>query len=72
MPDLSGFEVTRQLRRTRPADRLPIIAHTAAALVTEREAALAAGMNDFLPKPSDSEALRAMVAKWVAARQPQA
>jgi CheY-like chemotaxis protein len=44
---------------------LPIVAYTAAALVTEREAALAAGMNDFLPKPTDSAHLRAMVARWV-------
>jgi PAS domain S-box-containing protein len=65
MPDLSGLEVTRELRRTHPPDRLPIVAHTAAALISERDAALAAGMNDFLPKPTDGEVLRTMVAKWV-------
>lgn len=65
MPGLSGYEVTAELRRRFSAQELPIVAHTAAALVSEREAALAAGMNDFLPKPADFEQLRAMVARWV-------
>jgi CheY-like chemotaxis protein len=65
MPGLSGYEVTAELRRLHSAQSLPIIAHTAAALVSERESALAAGMNDFLPKPTDIAQLRAMVARWV-------
>jgi CheY-like chemotaxis protein len=65
MPDLSGYEVTAELRRRHSAQALPIVAHTAAALVSERDAALAAGMNDFLPKPADIGQLRAMVARWV-------
>jgi CheY-like chemotaxis protein len=65
MPGLSGFEVTQALRRQHSPEMLPIVAYTAAALVTEREAALAAGMNDFLPKPTDSAHLRAMVTRWV-------
>lgn len=68
MPVLSGFEVTRELRRRFGADELPIVAWTAAALVTEREDAFAAGMNDFLPKPTESERLRRMLARWVRRR----
>ena len=64
MPVMSGHEVTRELRRQYRADQLPIIAYTAAALVTERDAALAAGMNDFLPKPTEPERLRGMIARW--------
>jgi CheY-like chemotaxis protein len=37
---------------------LPIIALTAAALVSERDRALAVGMNDFLTKPIDAQRLR--------------
>jgi CheY-like chemotaxis protein len=71
MPLKSGFEVTRELRRRFSAEQLPIVAHTAAALVGEREAAFAAGMNDFLPKPStDAELMRAIVARWSARVSP--
>ncbi|HJV61995.1 MAG TPA: PAS domain S-box protein [Albitalea sp.] len=58
MPGMSGHEATRLLRRHHPAARLPIIALTAAALVSERDQALAAGMNDFLTKPIDAARLR--------------
>jgi CheY-like chemotaxis protein len=64
MPGLSGYEVTAELRREHSAEQLPIIAHSAAAMLSEREAALAAGMNDFLPKPTGVEQLREMVARW--------
>jgi signal transduction histidine kinase/ActR/RegA family two-component response regulator len=58
MPGMSGHEATRRLRRQFSAAQLPIVALTAAALVTERDMALAAGMNDFLTKPIDAERLR--------------
>ncbi len=69
MPVKSGHEVTQELRRDFPPDRLPIVAYTAAALVTERDAALSAGMNDFLPKPTEPDRLRAMVARWAAIKR---
>jgi PAS domain S-box-containing protein len=53
MPEMDGREATRRLRRVYDARSLPIIALTAAALVAEREDALAAGMNDFVLKPID-------------------
>ena len=65
MPALSGFEVTRQLRQLHDAERLPIVACTAAALVAERQAALAAGMNDFLTKPIEADQLRRALLRWV-------
>jgi PAS domain S-box-containing protein len=65
MPVLSGYEVTAELRRHYTPEQLPIVAHTAAALVTERAAALAAGMNDFLPKPTSAEDLRTTIARWL-------
>jgi CheY-like chemotaxis protein len=58
MPRLSGHEAARQLRCLYGAEELPIIALTAAALVSEREEALASGMNDFLTKPIDVHKLR--------------
>jgi PAS domain S-box-containing protein len=64
MPQMSGHEATRVLRQ-RPAGRgLPIVALTAAALVSERDEALAAGMNDFLTKPIDAQRLKAVLLRY--------
>jgi CheY-like chemotaxis protein len=68
MPHMSGYEATRVLRQQHGADALPIIALTAAALVTERDEAMAAGMNDFLTKPIDADRLRATLSRWVSWR----
>ena len=69
MPVMSGHEATAALRALPGCESLPIIALTAAALVTEREAAMQAGMSDFLTKPFDGERLRSTLARWVATRQ---
>ncbi len=66
MPVMSGHEATRELRKSPAGHDLPIIALTAAALVTEREEALRAGMNDFLTKPIDSEKLRSTLQRCCA------
>jgi CheY-like chemotaxis protein len=58
MPAMSGYEATRLLRQRLSPQALPIVALTAAALTSERELALAAGMNDFLTKPIDALRLR--------------
>ena len=51
---------------------LPIIALTAAALVSERQAAMEAGMDDFLTKPIDADRLRETLTRWVAHSAPPA
>ena len=66
MPRLSGHEAARRLRKVYSAVQLPIIALTAAALVSEREEALASGMNDFLTKPIDAHRLRQALIRAVA------
>jgi PAS domain S-box-containing protein len=58
MPGMSGYEVTQALRERYTKRQLPVIALTAAALVSERERAAAVGMNDFLTKPIDARRLR--------------
>ncbi len=63
MPDMDGLQATQALRLTHGASRLPIIALTAGALQTERDAALQAGMDDFVTKPVDRVHLLACVAR---------
>jgi PAS domain S-box-containing protein len=65
MPVLSGHAAVRQLRARFDAEALPIIALTAAALTSERDEALAAGMNDFLTKPIDVARLRDTLARYL-------
>ncbi|MFN3303431.1 MAG: response regulator, partial [Roseateles sp.] len=66
MPVMGGHDATRELRKHFSADELPIVALTAAALVSERDDALAAGMNDFLTKPIDPPKLHAALLRLVA------
>ena len=77
MPNMDGYEATGELRRrervaedssraegaTRPT-RMPIIAMTAAALKEDRDRCLAAGMDDYLTKPIQPEALAAALIRW--------
>ena len=53
MPVMDGYEATRCIREIPGLSRMPIVALSAGAFKNQQEAALAAGMNGFIPKPFD-------------------
>ncbi len=79
MPEMDGFAATAAIRASeaqrsarggaadgRPA-HIPIIAVTAHAMQGDRDASLAAGMDDHLCKPFSLDALRAVLQRWMPA-----
>jgi HPt (histidine-containing phosphotransfer) domain-containing protein len=68
MPKMDGLEATRIIRNPQsavPNHRIPIIAMTAHALQGDRERCLEAGMNDYVTKPVDAQALAEALEKWL-------
>jgi PAS domain S-box-containing protein len=57
MPDIDGLEATRRLRLHASMQAVPIIAMTANAMQSDKDACLAAGMVDHISKPIDLEVL---------------
>jgi CheY-like chemotaxis protein len=68
MPVMDGWQATRQWRdqeRQAGGRRTPIIALTANAVVGDRERCIAAGMDDYLPKPFEIDELSALIRQHV-------
>jgi CheY-like chemotaxis protein len=66
MPEMDGFEATAQIRTNdnRLGTYTPIVTLTAHATTGDRGRCLAAGMDGYLTKPIDREALRTTLEKW--------
>ena len=65
MPGMDGIEATKRIRAIGgPLSAVPIVALTASASTEVRAKCLAAGMNDFLGKPVEFEAVRRAVERW--------
>ena len=65
MPEMDGIEATRQIRQRYSAAQLPIVAVTANAMRDENQRCLAVGMQDYLVKPIDRNALYDCLMRWV-------
>ncbi|WP_326539535.1 response regulator [Pseudorhodoferax sp.] len=65
MPRMDGIEATRRIRALAGHGRTPIIAITANAFDQDRQACLAAGMDDFITKPLVPEQLRQVLQPWL-------
>ena len=68
MPNMDGYEATAEIRRRESEEGrppVPIVAMTANAMEGDREAALGAGMDDYVSKPVTSETLETVIERWL-------
>ncbi len=65
MPVMDGLEATRRIRASGRHNALPIIAMTANAMDSDRQACMDAGMNDFIAKPIDIAEVLAVMTRWL-------
>jgi CheY-like chemotaxis protein/HPt (histidine-containing phosphotransfer) domain-containing protein len=73
MPELDGYETTREIRRREQGSRrMPIIAMTANSMEGERERCLAAGMDDYVTKPLRLRTLQDALGRWITQPPPEA
>jgi CheY-like chemotaxis protein len=66
LPALDGFQVARQLKGDPATRMIPIVAVSAMARPDDREAALAAGCDEFVRKPFELDDLEALIRKYLA------
>jgi CheY-like chemotaxis protein len=65
MPGMDGYAAIRAIRRMEGFEALPILAVTGKVVGGERERCIAAGANDYVPKPVDTIELLAAVRPWL-------
>src|SRR5262249_50827752 len=74
MPRMDGFEATRAIRIEEQSSHtkspIHIVAITANAARGDREKCLAAGMNDYLSKPIQTQELQVVLERWKIGHQP--
>lgn len=64
MPVMDGFAAVSAIRAAEATRRTPIVGLTASEAATHRAECLSAGMDDYLTKPVEPAALRAVLARW--------
>jgi CheY-like chemotaxis protein len=67
LPDMSGYDVLRQLRETEGLNHIPVIALSAHVLPDDVEKGMAAGFNHYIGKPLDVHMLLELVEEYLPA-----
>jgi PAS domain S-box-containing protein len=70
MPVMGGLEATRRFRQVEQGPRTPVIAMTANAMPGDRESCLEAGMDDYISKPIEAQALQRLLSQYTPGRHP--
>ena len=70
LPDLDGYECTARLRKIDGFTKIPILALTANALEGDKQKAIAAGCDGYIPKPIDVDELPNQIASHLNHKQP--
>lgn len=65
MPEMNGYEVAEEIRKTTLGKNTPIIALTAGTVKGEEQKCIDAGMNHYVPKPVTSNDLKNAIAQWL-------
>jgi CheY-like chemotaxis protein/signal transduction histidine kinase/CHASE3 domain sensor protein len=65
MPEMDGYEATRQVRKMPVYKHIPIIALTAKAMKNDREKCMEAGASDYMAKPVDPDKLMSLMRVWL-------
>jgi len=65
MPVMDGYRSTMEIRKKPHLRDVPIVAMTAHAMSSDRDRCLAAGMDDYLSKPIDTDRLYKVLSRWI-------
>jgi CheY-like chemotaxis protein len=65
LPGMDGLTATRVIKNDNELKTIPVIALTSFAMVGDRQKALSAGCDEYLPKPIDIQGLKSTVARFL-------